>query len=85
MLNQPATLEAILDAKEKRALKQQALLRRFPLGVVLSLSINIPGAIKLSCESIVVHEHALRAINALLSKNKIAMAYEESLSTHAGI
>ena len=58
MIDKPTTLDAILKAKEERALKQKELLARFPLASLISLSINIPSLIKLSHEAVVIHEIA---------------------------
>lgn len=63
-MNKEATLQEILRGKEERVLKQQEFLSCFGSSLI-SLSINIPGAIKLSCESLVIYEEALEAIHSL--------------------
>ena len=68
MIGTPATLEQILANKERRFHKQQALLKRFSSSFLISLSINIPSAIKLSHESLVIFKSAYEAILKLLNQ-----------------
>ncbi len=73
MIGTHTTLKAILNAKEKRVLEQQMLLKRFPEASLISLCINIPGTLKLSHEAVVLHEVALESIMALLEHHAIVM------------
>jgi len=73
MIGKHTTLEAILSAKEKRVLKQQMLLNRFFGASLISLSINIPGSLKLSHEAVVIHEIAYEAILVILERNAIVL------------
>jgi holo-ACP synthase / triphosphoribosyl-dephospho-CoA synthase len=73
MIDQPTTLEAILNAKEERAWKQKMLLSRHPLASLISLSINIPSLIKLSHEAVVVHEIAHQALLEMLENEGIEL------------
>ncbi|MBV5279145.1 MAG: triphosphoribosyl-dephospho-CoA synthase CitG [Campylobacteraceae bacterium] len=63
-MDKEATLQEILRGKEERVLKQQEFLSCFGSSLI-SLSINIPGAIKLSYESLVIYEEALEALHSL--------------------
>ena len=68
MIDIPTTLEAILDNKQRRAQKQKELLEHaLDTTFLVSLSINIPGAIKLSHEALVIYEIAHAKIVELLS------------------
>ena len=84
MIDQPTTLEAILRAKEERVLKQKALLNRFSLTSLLSLSLNIPSSIKLSHEAVVVHEIAHQRIVSMLKEEGIELVFCESNSAPTG-
>lgn len=73
MIGKPTTVEAILEAKEERAIKQKELLARFPKASLISLSINIPSLIKLSHEAVVIHECAHQSILSLLKEEEITL------------
>ena len=73
MIDKPTTLDAILYAKEERALKQKELLSRYPLASLISLCINIPSLIKLSHEAVVVHEIAHQALLGMLENEGIEL------------
>lgn len=62
MVNQATSLYAILRNKEERALRQKTLLAQFCGSSLISLSINIPGSVKLTLESLVIFEEALEAL-----------------------
>lgn len=64
MVYQHATLQAILSNKEERVKRQKELLSRFDGSSLISLSINTPGSIKLSCESLTIYEVAVEAIKS---------------------
>lgn len=64
MVYQHATLQAILSNKEERIERQKEFLSRFDGASLISLSINTPGAIKLSCESLTIYEEAVEAIKS---------------------
>jgi len=76
MIGKHTTLDAILSAKEKRVLKQKELLNRFPEASLISLSVNIPGSLKLSHEAVVIHEIAHEAILAILERNALVLLEE---------
>ncbi|WP_263833803.1 triphosphoribosyl-dephospho-CoA synthase CitG [Sulfurospirillum oryzae] len=78
MIGKPTTLDAILKAKEERAFKQKELLSRFPKASLISLSINIPSAIKLSHEAVVVHECAHQSIVSVLKQEGVELLFCES-------
>lgn len=68
MIGTPTTLEAILENKQRRVQKQKELLAHaLDDTFLVSLSINIPGAIKLSHEALVIYEIAHAKIVELLS------------------
>lgn len=73
MIDQPTSIDAILHAKEERALKQKELLSRHPLASLISLTINIPSLIKLSHEAVVVHEIAHQALFEMLHTEGIEL------------
>ncbi|MDD4505804.1 MAG: citrate lyase holo-[acyl-carrier protein] synthase [Sulfurospirillaceae bacterium] len=62
MVYQHATLQAILSNKEERVKRQKEFLSRFDGASLISLSINTPGSIKLSCESLTIYDEAFEAI-----------------------
>lgn len=64
MVYQHATLQAILSNKEERVKRQKEFLSRFDGASLISLSINTPGAIKLSCESLSIYAEAVEAIKS---------------------
>lgn len=64
MVYQHATLQAILSNKEERVKRQKEFLSRFDGASLISLSINTPGAIKLSCESLTIYDEAVEAIQS---------------------
>lgn len=64
MVYQHATLQAILSNKEERIERQKEFLSRFDGASLISLSINTPGAIKLSCESLSIYDEAVEAIKS---------------------
>ena len=61
-----ATLQEILRNKEERVKTQAALRLRFGTSLI-SLSINIPGTLKLCHESLVIYEEALKALHVELT------------------
>ena len=85
MIDKPTTLDAILKAKEGRALKQKELLARFPLASLISLTINIPSLIKLSHEAVVIHEIAYQSILSLLREEGIELLLCESKIAPTGV
>ena len=64
MVYQHATLQAILSNKEERIKRQKEFLSRFDGASLISLSINTPGSIKLSCESLSIYDEAVEAIKS---------------------
>jgi len=84
MIDKPTSLDAILHAKEERALKQKMLLSRHPLASLISLSINIPSLIKLSHEAVVVHECAHQALLEMLKHEGIELLACESKQAPIG-
>ena len=64
MVYQHATLQEILHNKEERVHRQKELLSRFDGSSLISLSINTPGSIKLSCESLTIYEVAVETIKS---------------------
>ncbi|WP_333804440.1 triphosphoribosyl-dephospho-CoA synthase CitG [Sulfurospirillum sp.] len=78
MIGISITLEAILRAKEERVFKQKELLNRFPEASLISLSLNIPGPIKLSHEAVVVHECAHKTVLTMLENEGIELLFHES-------
>ena len=62
MVYQQTTLRAVLFNKEERVKRQKEFLSRFDSSSLISLSINIPGSLKLSCESLTIYDEALEAI-----------------------
>lgn len=64
MVYQHATLQAILSNKEERIKRQKEFLSRFDGASLISLSINTPGSIKLSCESLSIYDEAFEAIQS---------------------
>lgn len=64
MVYQHATLQAILSNKEERVKRQKEFLSRFDGASLISLSINTPGAIKVSCESLTIYDEAVEAIQS---------------------
>lgn len=84
MIGKPTTVEAILEAKEERAIKQKELLARFPLTSLISLSINIPSSIKLSHEAVVIHECASQSIISILREEGIELLWYEHKMARTG-
>jgi len=84
MIDKPTSLDAILHAKEERALKQKELLSRFSKASLISLSINIPSIVKLSHEAVVVHECAHKTIVSCLEAEGIALLHSESKIAKTG-
>ena len=60
-IGKPATMEEILQGREERAVKVDDLVKKFGLPV-LSVSVNIPGSIKLTENSIKVFDEACKEI-----------------------
>ena len=85
MIGTPATLEQILANKERRFHKQQELLKRFSSSFLISLSINIPSAIKLSHESLVIFKSAYEAILKLLKQTDIELLLVDSYQHITGV
>lgn len=84
MIGQPTTLEAILDAKEKRVQRQKELLTRFEGASLISLSLNIPGSLKLSHNAVTLFEIAVREIHALLAREAITLLAFEQIFALSG-
>lgn len=84
MIDTPATLGAILANKERRAFKQKELLSRHIGASLLSLSINTPGALKLSHEALVIYECAYEAIKTALDSNAFTILEEETYTSISG-
>jgi len=78
MIGISTTLEAILRAKEERVFKQKELLNRFPGASLISLSLNIPGHIKLSHEAVVVHACAHKTVLETLETEGFELLFHES-------
>jgi len=81
MVYQHATLQEILHNKEERVHRQKELLSRFDGSSLISLSINTPGVIKLSCESLTIYEVAIEVINS--HELPILHTYEQKSITGA--
>lgn len=69
MIGSVCSLKEILANKERRAHEQKKLLAHSPSCFLISLSVNIPSAIKLSHESLVIHDIAHHGILDLLKEN----------------
>jgi holo-ACP synthase/triphosphoribosyl-dephospho-CoA synthase len=88
MIGRHATLSDVLEAKERRAERQKELLARFEGASLISLSLNIPGSLKLSHEAVVIFEIAVQEIHAVLEREAITLlAFEQvfALSGAEGI
>ncbi|WP_392562661.1 citrate lyase holo-[acyl-carrier protein] synthase [Orbus sturtevantii] len=70
-INRPITLAQLLAAKERRAALQQRLINRYSLPLI-SLTITIPGPIKLTPYSLFLFAQACTQIEAYYQQNKIA-------------
>lgn len=77
MIGTHTTLEEVLHAKEQRVLRQNALLDRFPHMSLISLSVNIPGSLKLSHEAVVIFECMRQAIQKRLKQTSYKVLHEE--------
>ncbi len=64
----PASMETILKSREDRAVHQKELLEKYNKPIV-SLTINIPGDVKLTKNSIVVFDVAVDAVNTSLGNS----------------
>ncbi|MDD3344475.1 MAG: triphosphoribosyl-dephospho-CoA synthase CitG [Sulfurospirillaceae bacterium] len=58
MILRPSTLHEILQAKEERVQRQHYLLERFAGSSLISLSINMPGAVKVNPETLAIFDVA---------------------------
>lgn len=81
MIDTHATLESILNAKEKRAQRQKELLAHFGEVSLICLSLTIPGSLKLSHSAVVIFDIALREIRLLLERETLTLlAFESTLA-----
>ena len=62
MILRSSTLAEILQAKEERVQRQHYLLERFAGSSLISLTVNIPGAVKVSPEALAIFDAAEESI-----------------------
>lgn len=84
MIGRYANLADILEAKEKRAQRQKELLARFKGASLISLSLNIPGSLKLSHNAVVLFEIAVREIRTCLERETLMLVAFESVFALSG-
>lgn len=68
MTEQALTLEAVLAAKEARAVRQQALLAQYD-GSLASITVNLPGPYKNRPEALALVEYAAHTLAELFGAN----------------
>lgn len=64
-------LSDMLRAREERALRQLHLLKEYPEGSLLSVTMNIPGPIKTSPKLLEAFDIVIKAIQTALADDKI--------------
>ncbi len=69
-IGMPASMEDILKSREDRVAHQRELLEKYKKPII-SLTINIPGDIKLTKSSIVIFDAAISAISSELGDNVV--------------
>lgn len=83
MMLRPSTLREILHAKEERVQRQHYLLERFAGSSLISLTVNMPGAIKVSPEALAIFDAAevciTKECNPRYSEKKVTFAGVEAL------
>jgi len=84
MIDTYATVESILNAKEKRAQRQNELLARFGDVSLVSLSLTIPGLLKLSHSAVVIFDIAVSEIRLLLAREAVTLLAFESTLERSG-
>ncbi len=84
MIDTYATVESILNAKEKRAQRQNELLARFGDVSLVSLSLAIPGLLKLSHSAVVIFDIAVSEIRLLLAREAVTLLAFESTLERSG-
>lgn len=72
------TLDQVLSARELRAAHQRALLARYPDAALVSLTVNMPGSVKLTPESRRVFYAGLAALQGALADASLPLLYAES-------
>ncbi|MCB6839891.1 citrate lyase holo-[acyl-carrier protein] synthase [Weissella viridescens] len=65
------TLEQILANKEWRANKQNDLMNRFPEASLISIKMNIPGAMKQSPAILAMFQRGLKTLESMYAQNKV--------------
>ncbi|CRH93307.1 citrate lyase holo-[acyl-carrier protein] synthase [Streptococcus dysgalactiae] len=68
---EPIQLNDMLRAREERALRQLHLLKEYPEGSLLSVTMNIPGPIKTSPKLLEAFDIVIKAIQTALADDKI--------------
>ena len=67
------TLEQLLRSRDERAALQQSFLQEHPEGTLLCLTVQLPGEVKRSAESLVVAEAAVEAIREMFPERSFEL------------
>ncbi len=67
------TLEQLLRSRDERAALQQSFLQEHPEGTLLCLTVQFPGEVKRSAESLVVAEAAVKAVREMFPERSFEL------------
>ena len=67
------SLDELLHSRDERAAMQQSFLKEHPEGTLLCLTVQLPGEVKRSAESLVVAEAAVEAIREMFPERSFEL------------
>jgi holo-ACP synthase len=76
-------LDKILEAKERRSIKQHELINKYKASLI-SFTLNIPGEHKVLERYTVVHSTGVKLIEQALKENRTELLYIEERNAEAG-